>query len=112
MSDARVQFLKLDFYDAQSEEEEIAAPGQEVYFGFACPKHVRRRCEALLIAGRPNIPRDGQNKNGGKAQWDWNGNREAPTFVPSVDCSGCWHGYIENGRCVSTSKQDEPEPSA
>jgi hypothetical protein len=34
-------------------------------------------------------------------------NRDAPTFSPSIDCKGCWHGYIRNGRCVDTSGNDE-----
>jgi hypothetical protein len=95
MSDAKVDF-------------EPAAPGQEQRFDFNCPLH-DRRCGALVIAGRTGLKRDPQGKNGGIAQWDWDGNRAQPTFRPSVNCGGCWHGYIENGRCVSVHRQDEPE---
>jgi uncharacterized protein DUF6527 len=87
-------------------ETRIAAPGEEVRFSFACPLH-NRRCGDLLIAGRTTEKRDGQNKNGGVAQWDWNGNREAPTFTPSVNCKGCWHGWIKNGRCFKVDNKTE-----
>lgn len=31
------------------------------------------------------------------ATWQWNGNEDAPTLSPSIDCKGCWHGHIRNG---------------
>lgn len=102
MSDARVRFTRLDGLEA--------APGAEQAFSFSCPNG--RRCASLVIAGRTNLRRDPQGKNGGIAQWDWNGDRAAPTFTPSIDCASCWHGFIEKGRCVSVSKVDEPEPPA
>jgi hypothetical protein len=100
VSDAKVRFETLDF--------EAATPGKEQRFEFNCPRH-DRRCGALVIAGRTALPRDGQNRNGGIAQWDWNGDRERPTFTPSVNCQGCWHGYIRNGRAVDCAGNDEPE---
>lgn len=103
MSDAIVRFETLDF--------EPANPGQEQRFGFKCPLR-GHRCEGLIIAGKTGLKRDGQGQNGGIAQWDWNGDRYKPTFSPSINCGGCWHGYIENGRCVSVQKVDEPEPTA
>jgi hypothetical protein len=103
MSDAKVSFDSLDF-DGNGE------PGKEQLFDFACPKG-KGRCGYLLIACTTDISRDGQNENGGHAQWEWiNGDRIAPTFTPSINCRGCWHGYIENGRCVDGQKNDEPEP--
>lgn len=101
MSDAKVTFEDIGY--------EPAAPGQEVRFDFNCPKHARR-CGGIIIAGRiPGLKRDGQNQNGGVAMWDWDGNRETPTFSPSINCGRCWHGYIENGRCVTAQKVEEPE---
>ena len=100
MSAANVKFETLDFDDA--------SPGAEQRFGFDCPKHKGRRCEGLVIAGKSDLKRDPQGQNGGIAQWDWDGDRDAPTFRPSINCNGCWHGYIRNGRCVTTSGQDEP----
>ena len=100
MSAANVQFLDRD--------KRKAAPGAEVSFSFACPKFPHQ-CGRLLVAGRsPGIDRNGQNREGGVAMWDWDGNREAPTFSPSIDCKGCWHGFIEAGRCVDMAKRDEP----
>lgn len=102
MSAANVRFQKLDGSDA--------APGEEQCFTITCPKG--NTCGTWLIAGRTSIPRDGQNKNGGKAQWDWTQgtSRDAPTFSPSLNCSGCWHGYVRQGRCVDVNGLDEPEP--
>jgi hypothetical protein len=100
MSDAKVKYETLEF--------ETAEPGGEQRFDFNCPKY-DRRCGSLVIAGRTNLPRNGQNEAGGIAQWGFDGNREHPTFTPSVNCKGCWHGYIRAGRCVSTSNIDEPE---
>lgn len=40
----------------------------------------------------------------------WDGNWEAPTFDPSIDCSrggavpGGWHGYIVEGKVCDTQK--------
>jgi hypothetical protein len=98
MSDAKVSFETMGFDDAP--------PGKEERFGFKCPRHPTNRCEGLIIRGRGHdIP---------KRAWIWNGNRQAPTFSPSINCQSCpgkWHGYIENGRCVNAQKQDEPEPA-
>lgn len=102
MADANVTFETLDYDDAE--------PGKEQRFGFNCPKH-NRRCEGLIIAGRTDLKRDGQSQNGGVAQWDWNGNREQPTFNPSINCGSCWHGYIRDGRTVDCNGTDEPERS-
>lgn len=102
MSAAKVKFETIDYEDA--------VPGQEQRFGFNCPLH-DRRCEGLIIAGKTELKWDPQGQNGGVPQWKWDGNREAPTFSPSVDCGSCWHGYIENGRCVNVQHSDEPEIS-
>ncbi len=109
MSVAGVVFLDLDY--------EPAADGERPQrFGFRCPVRNRGRdarlppvmCEGLLIADAGHgIKRDGKGANGGRPQWDWDGNREAPTFKPSVNCKGCWHGYIRGGRCVDTKGKDE-----
>lgn len=85
---------------------EICGPDQATHFGFTCPK-TGKECHGWLIAGRTSTPRDGQNQNGGRAQWDLIG---PDTFSPSLnDIGGCgWHGFIEKGRCLDTSKRDEP----
>lgn len=100
MSDAKVMFFSGG---PEPTPENVSS------FSFQCPKH-NRRCGDLLIAGRnPDLKRDGQGKNGGVPMWDFDGNILAPTFTPSIDCKGCWHGYIEKGRCVNTAHQDERE---
>src|ERR1700721_4305172 len=113
MSAANVEFLTIA-------GEPIAAGEKPCRFTFRCVGYNRNKCSthyrdvscaSLLIAGATDIKRDGQGLNGGRPQWDWDGNREAPTFTPSINCEGnCgWHGYIRNGRCVSAAGQDEPE---
>lgn len=122
MSRARVEFLDL-------EGRPIAPGAKPARFRFVCVghnankpralyEHCPTKCENLLIAEGPHsaahgVKRDGQGKNGGRPQWDWDGNREAPTFWPSINCEGhCgWHGYLRAGRCVSVPGGDEPEPS-
>jgi hypothetical protein len=93
MSNAKVEFETLDYDPAQ--------PGQERRFGFRCPNG--NWCAGLLI-------RQGVN-GGGPPSWAWDGNRESPTFSPSINCKGCWHGYIGAGRCVTVNGEDEPEHS-
>ena len=94
MSNAAVSFATFN--------EDPAGPGQEERFGFNCPKHKGRTCEGLLIRGKGN---DIPNKT-----WVWDGNRDALTFTPSVNCGGCWHGNIRAGRCVDTNGNEESEP--
>jgi len=79
-------------------------------FTFACPKVAGRRCGPLFIRGKCGLPHDPQNQNGGYAQWTIEGQAFSATITPSIDCKGCWHGHIRNGRCVDTSDRDEPEP--
>jgi hypothetical protein len=93
MTAANVTFETLDYQDAEG--------GKEERFSFDCPKHKGRSCEGLLIRGKGNdVP---------EKTWEWSGGRESPTFVPSINCQGCWHGYIRDGRCVDTGGKDEPE---
>lgn len=100
MSDAKVRFETVDY--------DPASAGQEQVFGFNCPKH-DRRCEGLVIAGKTELARDPQGKNGGVAQWDWDHSRITPSFAPSINCGGCWHGYIVAGRARDCQGNDEPE---
>lgn len=117
MTAANVKFLTL--------ECEPCPEGQKpARFSFDCVGHNRRKdrrlprteCGMLLVAEGPHshrhgMKRDGQGANGGRPQWDWDGDRSSPTFSPSVNCEkACgWHGYIRGGRCVNTQGQDEPE---
>lgn len=102
MTAANVKFEKLDYAPAE--------PGEEVRFSFTCPRSKNGgRCSGLLIAGKTGIKRDGQNRNGGAAMWDWNGDRENPSFRPSINCNGCWHGHLIKGRCVDVNGKEEPD---
>lgn len=61
-------------------------------FGFECPKSKNGfMCSGLVIRGNQ------AGLNPPNAAWAWNGSRDKPTFVPSIDCKGCSHGFIENG---------------
>jgi hypothetical protein len=60
---------------------------------FDCPRRPGHECHVLLKPW-PII--------GGKT-WDWDGNEEAPTLTPSINCNGgpssCgWHGFIQQGK--------------
>jgi hypothetical protein len=33
--------------------------------------------------------------------WQWDGNREAPTLTPSINWVGVWHGYLRAGQLVT-----------
>ena len=114
MSAAQVEFLNLD-------GSPCPAGQRPARFSFRCVGHNRgkdvrlpgTKCENLLLAENSNvaahgIKRDGQGLNGGRPQWDWDGNRENPTLKPSINCEkDCgWHGYIVAGRCVDTDGTD------
>lgn len=107
MSDAAVQFHFADDKRHWLRDRMTANAGHEQAFSFACPKH-ERRCGDLVIAGKTKLRR-GDRTDGGVPQWEWDENRLAPTFTPSVDCKGCWHGFIRNGRCVNVAGQEEPQ---
>lgn len=114
MSEAMVEFTSLSGELVQKDEK----PAR---FKFRCvgenrnrdPRLTHARCAGLLIAEGPHsaphgIKREPQGQNGGRPQWDWDGNHEAPTFSPSINCEGhCgWHGYIRAGRCVEPGGEE------
>lgn len=89
------------------DEEEAQSPSTFMFMGcgegdrpkwmsFPCPgalgqSHPGTRC---LIPIRPQA-------NGVNASWEWDGNRDAPTMSPSVNCANCWHGFIRAGQFVT-----------
>lgn len=112
MSAANVEFLTLEGNPCPSDQKPCRFTFRCVGYNRGLPLVLQRnKCANLLIAGSTDIKRDPQGQNDGRPQWDWNGNRESPTFSPSINCeSHCgWHGYIRDGRCVSTSGLDEPQ---
>jgi len=79
----------------------FGSPGQDAserpkWLRFGCPRG-RGEC---MVALRPQTFSNG-------AGWAWDGNREAPTLTPSINClaekdgkklGGCgWHGFLRNG---------------
>ena len=106
MSDAKVTFQTMNYVE---EADGAAAPGKEARFAFACPKHANRRCEGLIIVGEASGVFRTPEKT--VPAWEFDGNRDRPTFTPSINCGGCWHGYVQAGRCVDVNYQDEPEPA-
>lgn len=59
------------------------------FFEFACPR-TGKYCGAIRCA---------LQKPAETPSWGWDGNMQAPTLRPSVNCiSGCgWHGWVTNG---------------
>jgi hypothetical protein len=59
-------------------------------FTFVCPK-TAKKCGTIVI-GYPNKPSHSPS-------WQFDGNQQAPTLRPSIDCrGGCkWHGFLTNG---------------
>lgn len=112
MSAAKVEFLRLDGSPCPPDETPQRFTFRCVVWNRGREAGSQSHCGRLLIANSGHgIKRDGKNNNGGRAQWDFDGNRDAPTFSPSVNCeSACgWHGYIRNGRAVDCNGRDEPE---
>jgi hypothetical protein len=60
---------------------------------FDCPRRLGERCMVLLKPWPINAP-----------TWDWDGNEQAPTLSPSINCNGTggcgWHGFIQAGKLV------------
>jgi hypothetical protein len=44
-----------------------------------------------IIVGKNHKP------NMGCPTWEWDGNLDAPTLTPSINCKACWHGYLKAG---------------
>lgn len=97
----RVQFLRLDYTPCPPDE----TPAR---FGFECPRRPGEMCSGLLIRTPENAPQEPPPGWRRRASWEWNGDRERPTFTPSINClaegpsgeryAGCgWHGWITNG---------------
>lgn len=91
MSEPKFEFRRLDYTPCPPDEK----PAR---FGFTCPNG-NGQCTGMLLRpgphtaeGVPQIP---------NRTWEWNGDREKPTFRPSIDCKvdskPCWHGYITDG---------------
>lgn len=66
--------------------EVVTKPNGQRRFWFVCPG-----CKTIAsIALRPVV-------DGSAQSWDFDGNMEAPTLLPSVNHVGCWHGWLRAG---------------
>lgn len=67
------------------------ANGMPKWMSFPCQRTSGALCQVAL---RPS------QVNAVGASWQWDGNREAPTITPSVNCEKIcgWHGFIEAGQ--------------
>jgi hypothetical protein len=57
---------------------------------FICPN--AKHCSVFI--GPEFEPRPTPND---PVVWLWDGHLERPTLTPSIDCGGCWHGFITAG---------------
>lgn len=91
---ANVTFLTLDYKPCPPDEK----PAR---FAFQCPR-TGKTCSDFLINGAELAPGIKIQRGKTKASvWDFNGDKENPTFSPSILCYGCeFHGYIKNGEIV------------
>jgi hypothetical protein len=59
------------------------------FFNLCCPG-----CGTLApLAIRPVL-------EGSPPSWTWDGNVETPTLNPSINHSGCWHGWLREGKFI------------
>jgi hypothetical protein len=98
MKSADDNFLYLDLAYSPCPD---GSPAKAVdRFGFRCPRGVGSGdfgnrhpgfCLGLNLRDRGHdIPRK---------SWHWNGDIDAPSFTPSVNCGICgWHGFIIAGK--------------
>lgn len=68
--------------------------------GFQCRSREGERCEINIKNAGHQI----EHHN-----WILRGTVDQPTISPSINCADCWHGFIENGVFVNTTKQPEPK---
>ena len=100
----KIEFLRLNYTPCPPDE----APER---FGFECPRRPGHMCTGLLIRTAElaaKLAIAGPSGWRRPASWQWNGDRDRPTFNPSIDCltrredgeecAGCgWHGFITDG---------------
>ena len=67
-------------------------------FAFACRSQKGNRCSINIRNAGYNFPQH---------NWNLTGTPDTPTISPSINCDGCWHGYIEQGEFRNTFHQRE-----
>ena len=95
----KIEFLRLNDTPCPPDE----APER---FGFECPRQPGEMCSGLLIRTdelAAKLAIAGPSGWRSPASWEWDGDRERPTFNPSINCGICgWHGFITNGEAHNT----------
>ena len=84
---------------AENGADTVHPEGGPKWLAFACPRG-RGECSVPLF---PQTTGKGHT-------WKWDGNREAPTLTPSINCLACnpenpaekyagcgWHGHLRDG---------------
>lgn len=88
----KFEFLNLD-------HSPCAADDKPARFGFECPRS-GAMCSGLMLRNGP-FSRTDMAQPAGRT-WEWNGDRDKPTFRPSINCrvggKECWHGFITEGQ--------------
>lgn len=59
---------------------------------YRCPR-TGQPCGEIII-GKDHKPAMGC------PTWHWDGNLDAPTLTPSINCLRCWHGWLKAGEFV------------
>lgn len=93
----------FEYRDRNDDPCAPGTPSDQVHrFAFrcrACKKadhNTQQMCSVNLGGRGHDIP----DKN-----WNWDGNVDQPTLHPSVNCNGCWHGWINQGRFMKADNQ-------
>lgn len=86
--DARPGDFAFKDFDAKG----ITDPDKVDSLEFRCPR-TGKYCGSILVGHKV------KPVFGNAPTWKWDGNFEAPTLTPSINCvSGCgWHGYLTAG---------------
>lgn len=94
MSTLRFDFLNLDYSKCPPSKK-------PALFGFTCPNG-KGQCTGLHLRAGPHTAAN--TFQPADRTWIWNGDREKPTFSPSINCkvgnATCWHGWIKDGKLV------------
>jgi hypothetical protein len=77
---------------------------KEGEFHFSVDEHGQRFFVCMLpgqtACSIPIRPVVTPGLNGGHS-WEWDGNEDKPTLMPSINATGSWHGWVRAGRMVS-----------
>lgn len=92
------EFMIRDSVVSQARPECYADEGEPTvtikYFTVVLPGG-----QLCSIPLRP-VPQTGRPVNGGHS-WEWDGNEDKPTLMPSINSVRYWHGWVRAGRMVS-----------